>query len=82
MLINVSVRLYASLRRFAPPGLAYGSSFVVTLPDASTLADLARRLELPPEETRQVFVHGRQRDLDYVLTDGDDLAIFPPIGGG
>ena len=81
-MIQVTVRLYATLRRFAPAGLPAGASFAVSLAPGSTLADLVRQLRLPPEETKQFFVLSRQRDMDFVLHDGDDLAIFPPVGGG
>lgn len=78
----IRVRLYATLRRFAPPGLAPGEGFSVELPDGSTVSDLEARLALPPEETKQAFVYHRQREQDWVLADGDEIAIFPPIGGG
>jgi molybdopterin converting factor small subunit len=81
-MLHVTVRLYATLRRFGPPGLAPGESFTVSLPEGSRLRDLVQNLKLPADQTKQFFVASRQRELDYVLQDGDDLAIFPPIAGG
>ena len=80
--MHVTVRLYATLRRFEPPGLAPGETFGLDLPAGSTIGDLENTLRIPPEETKLAFLHHRPKERDWVLTDGDDLAIFPPIGGG
>jgi molybdopterin converting factor small subunit len=39
-------------------------------------------LGLPDDVVRVVFVNGRARPRDWALSDGDELGIFPPIGGG
>jgi sulfur carrier protein ThiS len=54
----------------------------IELPDKSTLADLVAHLGLPPEKVRVIFCNGRVRPRDHVLADGDEVGIFPPVGGG
>ncbi len=81
-MIRITVRLYATLRRFEPPGLGLGQGFLVELPDRSRLSDLVAALHLPAEETKQIFVKSRRQEPDYLLADGEEAAIFPPIGGG
>ena len=47
------------------------------------IRDLAEYLELPMKRVRIVTVNGKQGDLETVLSDGDEVYIFPPaIGGG
>ena len=82
VMIHITVRLYAMLRRFAPPGLGHGQGFPVELPDGSRLSDLVAELHLPAEDIKQVFVKSRRQEPDYLLADGEEAAIFPPIGGG
>lgn len=79
--MRVRVRLYASLRRFAPEGQS-GSHFEVDLSEGAKLQDLVEVLKIPPEETRVAFVNGITRDMDWVLSPGDEIGFFPPIGGG
>jgi molybdopterin synthase sulfur carrier subunit len=78
---TIHVKLFATLRRLRP-GLGLGESFPVQLPEGATLGDLIRQLDLPETEVKIVFVNGIVRDREYVLADGDELGIFPPIGGG
>ncbi|MBN1136913.1 MAG: MoaD/ThiS family protein, partial [Anaerolineae bacterium] len=54
----------------------------IEISDGATLADLARQLKVPQEEVKMVFVNGRVRPLDYALQPGDEVGIFPPVGGG
>jgi len=79
--ITLRARLYASLRKYQP-GLGHGESLQVELPDGSRVADLLDKLGVPKNETKQVFVNGRLQLSDYVLKDGEEVGIFPPIAGG
>jgi molybdopterin synthase sulfur carrier subunit len=81
-MIYIRVKLFASLRRFAPEGSFSGKPFEVNLPDGATLSDLARQLKLPASETKVTFVNGRSREMDWVLANDDEIGIFPPVGGG
>lgn len=88
--MKVSVKLFATLARHTsgailarqPQGIRAGHSFVVEMPDGSTLADLVSYLALPEEEVKVTFVNGRARKFDYRLETEDEIGIFPPIGGG
>jgi len=80
--MQIAVRLYATLRKYAPSGAVPAGSFVMELPEGSCVRDLLAALGLTTEEAKLVFVRSRRQDEDYVLTRGDEAAIFPPIGGG
>lgn len=79
--MQVNVKLFASLQRYKPDVFA-GEVFAVELPDGSTLADLVERLEIRANEVKVMFVNGRARAEMYRLQDGDEVGIFPPVGGG
>jgi molybdopterin converting factor small subunit len=79
--VQVQVKLFATLRRFAPD-VPPGKVCAVDLPDGATLQDLVNRLGIPSEETKVAFVNGRAQEMDFVLKPGDEVGIFPPIGGG
>jgi molybdopterin converting factor small subunit len=80
-MITVQVKLFATLR-YLRPGLGIGEALPVELPDGATVGDLVRKLELPKDEVKLVFVNALVREPDHVLADGDELGIFPPVGGG
>ena len=81
VMIRVGVRLFATLRGYRPE-LAMGESIPVSVEQGATVRDLLARLNVPAEEVKLVFANGLSRDLEYALSDGDDLGIFPPVGGG
>jgi len=80
-MIRVRVRLFATLRGYRP-GLAMGESIPVSVEQGATVRDLLAHLDVPAGEVKLIFANGLSRDLDHVLADGDDLGIFPPVGGG
>lgn len=80
-MITVHVKLFATLRR-ARPDVPLGQPFDLALPKGATVTDLIRELELPDKEVKLIFVNALFRDRDYVLSDGDEVGIFPPVGGG
>lgn len=79
--MKVKVKLYATFSRYRPGTLA-GTPFEVELPEGSTLKDLINQLEIPESEVKVCFVNARTQELDTPLNNGDDVGIFPPVGGG
>lgn len=79
--MRVRAKLFATLGRHLP-GVMPGMPLEIEISDGATLADLARQLKVPQEEVKMVFVNGRVRPLDYELQPGDEVGIFPPVGGG
>jgi sulfur-carrier protein len=79
--VRVSVKLFANLTRFSSDVLP-GVPFDIELSEAASIKDLVALLRIPTEETKISFVNGQIRDLDWILKHGDEVGIFPPIGGG
>jgi molybdopterin converting factor small subunit len=83
--MRVRVRLYATYSRYAPAVAREGEpeKAAVDLPEGTTVRDALARLGLPADAPKLVFVNRRRADdLARTLADGDELAVFPPIGGG
>jgi molybdopterin converting factor small subunit len=79
--IRVEVRLFTRLRSYLPPGGADGS-VRLELEEGSTIRDLEARLSIPAAKLRVALVNGSRRPEDWVLADGDTVAILEPAGGG
>jgi len=80
--MRVRVKLFATLRSSVVSGMAPGTPFEAELCAGATLAELIDYLKLPREEVKVAFVNGRARPMDWSLREGDEVGIFPPIGGG
>jgi len=81
-MIHIRVKLFATLRKYAPGQGAAGAAFDLDLPDSSTLRDVTKLLRMPEEEVRICFVNGTIQEVGFVLQERDEVGIFPPIGGG
>ncbi len=79
--MQVHVKLFASLRRFAGD-TPLGTPLEVEVPEGATLVDLYQALNLPAEEIKLAYVNGRVQADDRQLEPGDEIGIFPPVGGG
>jgi len=79
--MRVNVRTYATLCRYIP-GVSAGIPIEIELPDGTSVSDLIERLKIPSREVKIAFVNGRTQSLDWLLESGDEMGIFPPIGGG
>ena len=79
--MHVRVKLFANLSR-GITGALPGTPFDVPLPQGATVDDLIGQLNLPRQEVKIAFVNGRSRPMDWPLVNGDEVGIFPLVGGG
>jgi molybdopterin synthase sulfur carrier subunit len=79
--MHVTVKLYATLNCYGQ-GERAGMPFEIDLSEDATLHDLINQLKIPVEETHITFVNGIIQESDWKLKDGDEVGMFPPIGGG
>ena len=79
--MKVRLKLFATFRRYLPPG-TQGSACDVDVPEGAQVSDLLSRFGLPEKESRTILVNGRDAGPDWVLQDGDVVAAFPTMAGG
>jgi sulfur carrier protein ThiS len=88
--MKVYVRAYATLTsKIAhllgdkPPGsIRAGSTVGLEIPSGSTVRELLKRLDVDEKEAAVSFVNGMKCSIDHPLSEGDEVGIFPPLGGG
>lgn len=75
-MIKVTVKLFATLQvgRFEIKEDQFE--------DGTTVKEIMGRYGLSQTQVLLVLVNGRHAALETVISDGDTVALFPPIGGG
>jgi molybdopterin converting factor subunit 1 len=77
-MLTVTVRLFAALRERAG-----WSQRTLALPDGAALADVWPALDLGAEPAGVAYACNREyADRDRLLSDGDEVAVIPPVSGG
>jgi len=84
--VRVTVKLYATLGDYLPPG-SKGNKVEVEVDDEAAAVDaVLRPFSLPPKLTHLVLVNGvfipPEARASTCLAEGDVLAVWPPIAGG
>ena len=76
--VNVRVRLFAALREQAGSG-----TLEIELADRATVADVWPRLGLGGEPSGLLYARNRAYvDRAELLSEGDEVAVIPPVSGG
>jgi molybdopterin converting factor small subunit len=75
--MNVTLKCFATLSRFTPPD---AEAFAIT--PGETVAELVKRIGIPPAELKLAFINGAHVEFDAPLADGDRVGLFPAVGGG
>ena len=80
--MNVRVRLMASLRSKLPAGTKGGVADI-SISEIGTVEDVLKQLGIASNHVHLVMVNGEsQPDPRHMLSEGDELTIFPPVAGG
>lgn len=84
--MQITFKLYASLTPYLPEGARRDNQVPLKLAEGSTVGQVIAPLGLPPKLVHLVLVNGKYIEPDArmstTLTEGDVLAIWPPIAGG
>ena len=81
--MNLTVRLFAGLKCENQDLDCRGKTeFSIAVSEGMTLKGFLAYIGISPELAKIVLVNALFQPMDYKLVDGDDLAIFPPVGGG
>jgi len=75
---QVRVNLYAMLRKY----VGGATSVEVEIEPGRTIQQVLDELGVPADQTRIIFVDSRAADLSQSLEGGEQIGVFPAIGGG
>lgn len=76
--MKVTVQLHAVLRDLLP-----GGKSEIELPEGATVVALLDQLQVDQELRELITRNGEQvEDLSSVLTEGDEIQVFPAVAGG
>jgi molybdopterin converting factor small subunit len=79
--MKIELNLFASLRRYHPEtGSPIGKFIEVS--SGTTILGLLKRLEVPMDKVKLIFLNGNHAGGEEVLSEGDRVGVFPPVAGG
>lgn len=79
--MKVHVKLFASLRKYAPAGVTT-ERVIVEVPPGAAVRDAIAALGIPTEHARMIVSQEGQLEPSAPLVDGQQLDVFPPLAGG
>ncbi len=79
--MKIYVKLYATLTKYAGGSIMH-EPVEVEVANGATLETLYKQLGIPADEVKTAFVNAEMQPPDYSLADGDEVGVFPPVGGG
>lgn len=84
--MQITLKLFASLTDYLPPQARYTNRVELDIAPDTTIAQLIAQQCLPEAQVHLVLVNGHyiapDRRASQTLSEGDVLAIWPPIAGG
>jgi molybdopterin converting factor small subunit len=74
---TISLKLFATRAKRTPEN---STRYPIT--PGTTVLDIVDKLNITENEAKLIFVNNKRAFLTSVLEDGDQVGIFPPVGGG
>lgn len=79
-IIEIEIKLSPFFKYYTPEGCE--SSFKLVLENATTPADITKKLGLPNGIQKLILVNGTSVQDSHRLCNGDSVNIFPAMAGG
>lgn len=79
--MKIEFVIYASLTQFVSGSVA-GKPLSLEIPDNATVTHVLNKMAIPSDMGLILLINGRSGTKDLQLSEGDRLAVFPPIAGG
>lgn len=84
--MRVTFKLFAMLQDYLPLEARQDNALALDLPEGATIQQVIERFALPQKSCHLVLIDGNfvppGERAGRALTDGETLAIWPPIAGG
>jgi sulfur carrier protein ThiS len=84
--VNIKLKLFASLADHLPPEAQSTSSLPLALAPGTTVSQVIAERRLPEKSCHLVLINGvfvpPAERAQRTLSEGDELAIWPPVAGG
>ncbi len=75
----INVKLYANLPQFSK---SKKKELEILWSKGLTIEKILNDEGISLKIAKIIMVNGSRQDTDFILKDGDRVAIFPPVGGG
>jgi sulfur carrier protein ThiS len=86
MALRITFKLFATLQDYLPAEVKKTNALSLDLEPGTTVAQLVERFALPLKLVHLVLIEGTfvppAERASRVLSDGETLAIWPPVAGG
>ena len=84
--MQITFKLYASLTDYLPADKRRSNEMSLDVPEGATIEQVTEPFQLPQKLVHLVLIDGTfvppAERASRVLSDGETLAIWPPVAGG
>jgi molybdopterin converting factor small subunit len=78
--MKIKITAYGILRSYLGQGSVTTLEKEISRPQS--IKEIVSEMGIPDGMIMMVAVNDQQKDFDYVLQEGDDIKLIPPISGG
>jgi molybdopterin synthase sulfur carrier subunit len=80
--MKIEMNLFASLARYMPDKTSSHGHRVMETVDGITIVEILKRLDVPLDKVKVIFLNGVHAKGEEILKEGDRVGVFPPVAGG
>jgi molybdopterin converting factor small subunit len=75
--VHIQLKLFAGLAAYTP-----SNSDQLPIQPGVSVKEVLQQLAIPSVKAHLIFIDGVKRSLEFPLSGGERVGIFPPVAGG